>query len=172
MIRVVITGPPTNGRFPYRVETEGTRLAHPVTSLSAVPMFDACKMLLDLSAADGAAEIGLFSLDDDQTAPPHYSMQVRFGAERPIVETPTGPKMTSTTAKGVLPEEQRSVTEVIERDELNAEPTATPEEAPPPPRKLQAHRGGKDRAEPEPDKPKRLHRKPKPAGSGGRRGRR
>jgi hypothetical protein len=169
MIRVVITGSPTNGRFPFRIETEGTRLSHPVTGLSAVPMFDACKMLLDAGAAEPSAEIGMFTEGD---VIQRYSMRVLFGAQHPIVETPTGPKMTSTRAKGVLPEEQRTVAEVIERDDVSDEPTATPEEAPPPPRKLQAHRGGKDRAEPEPDKPKRLHRKPKPAGSGGRRGRR
>jgi hypothetical protein len=169
MIRVVITGPATNGRFPFRIETEGTRLSHPVTGLSAVPMFDACKMLLNAGAAEPSAEIGMFTEGD---ATERYSMQVLFGAQRPIAETPTGPKLTSAAAKGVLPEEQRTVAEVTERDDVNDEPTATPEEAPPPPRKSPAHRGGKGRAEPEPDKPVRLHRKPKPAGSGGRRGRR
>jgi hypothetical protein len=169
MIRVVITGAPTNGRFPFRIETEDTRLSHPITGLSAVPMFDACKMLLNAGAVNQDAAIGLFTEGDDA---PHYSMNVLYGAQRPIVETSTGPKMTSTVAKGVLPEEQRTVAEVAERDEVSDEPTATPEEAPPPPRKSQARRGGKGRAEPEPDKPVRLHRKPKPAGSGGRRGRR
>jgi hypothetical protein len=172
MIRVVITGSPTNGRFPFRIETEGTRLAHPITGLSAVPMFDACKMLLNAGAVDQAAEIGLFSFGEDPGAPPHYSMPVLFGAQRPIVETPTGPKMTSTTAKEVLPEEPPEVVEIGMEVEVNDAPIATPEEAPPPPRKLQAHRGGKGQVEPEPDKPKRLHRKPKPTGSGGRRGRR
>lgn len=170
MIRVVITGPATNGRFPFRVETEDTRLAHSVTGLSAVPMFDACKMLVNMSAADPNTEIGLFQ--EGQTEAAHYTMRVGFGAQRPIVETPTGPKLTSAKAKGVLPAEQRTVTEVIEADEINDEPIATPEEAPPRSRKSPVRRAGKGRAEPEPDKPARSPRKPKQAKSGGRRGRR
>ena len=148
MIRVVITGPATNGRFPFRVETEDTRLAHPVTGLSAVPMFDACRMLLNMGAANGNSPIALFMDGEEQW---RSRTQVYFG---------------------VHPVEYRTVAEMVERVALNDDSTATPEEAPPPPRKLRGRPAGKGRAASAPDTPTRSHRKRKPAGSGGRQGRR
>jgi hypothetical protein len=149
MIRVVITGSAAHGRFPFRVETEDTRLAHPVTGLSATPLLDACKMLVNMGAANANHSVALF----DAT-----------GEEQPRTRTHVG--------FAVQPIEYRTVAEIAERVALNDETTATPEAAPPPRHKLQAHPGGKGRAEPARDKPVRLHRKRKPTGSGGRRGQR
>ena len=169
MIRITITGPAQEGRFPYRIDTEGTRLARVINAFSATPMFDACQMLRDSGVADKDAQIGLYREGEDE---PAYSTSIAFGAERPIAETPTGPKFVSTTHKVTRPEGQRTVVEEIEFDELIAEPPATPEEEPPPARKSKARPGGKGRAEKEPDKPKQSHRKPKPTKSGARRSRR
>ena len=60
MIRVVITGPPREGRYPYRVETPGTRLAYAVSGWSGVPMWDACRMLKLWNVAEDDAAIGLY----------------------------------------------------------------------------------------------------------------
>ena len=159
MIRVVITGPATNGRFPFRVETEGTRLAHSVTGLSAVPLHDACKMLKTMGAAEDTAKVGLFLLSDMLER-----ANVTVGSVVAEAEVPA-------TRLDFVPY-QRTVIEVIERDELNDDSIATPEEAPPPPRKLRGRPAGKGRAASAPDTPTRSHRKRKPAGSGGRQGRR
>jgi hypothetical protein len=139
MIRVIITGSAREGRFPFRVETEDTRLAHPVTGLSAVPLIDACKMLINMGAANRNSPIALFEDDDREEWIEHT--QVGFA---------------------IHPIEYR----------VNVEPTATPSAAPPPPRKSLEPRGGKGRAASAPDTPTRSHRKRKPAGSGGRPGRR
>lgn len=156
MIKVTITGPAREGRFPYRIDTEGTRLAGPITGLSAVPIWDACKRLQDMGAADTLAEIGLYESMGDPSQL-RYSTTIGFGAQRPVAETPTGPKLTSETEKNVLP---------------SAEMTARSVEPQPRPRKSPAHQAEADRAHSGPDKPSKSRPKRKPAGSGGRQGRR
>ena len=59
MIRVTITGPPTQGRFPYRVDTENTRLAKPLVGLASQPIYDACYRLSKLGAANSDAVVAL-----------------------------------------------------------------------------------------------------------------
>lgn len=169
MIRITVTGAAVEGRLPFRIDTEGTRLASPINAMSAAPMFDACQMLRDTGVADANAQIGLF---EEGAVEPRYSTTIQFGAERRIVETPTGPKLESTTHKTVLPEGQRTVVEEIEHDELNAEMPTRSEEPPPPPRKSRGRPAGKGRVEKAPDKPAKSPHKRKPAVSSGRRGRR
>ena len=60
MIRVVITSGASMGRFNYRIETEGTRLAAPYYGLSALPLLDACGVLRNLRVASDGAVVGLF----------------------------------------------------------------------------------------------------------------
>ena len=59
MICVVITGPPTQGRYPYRIDTPGTRLGKPVTGLSAQPIYAACYRLKELGVAADDAVVAL-----------------------------------------------------------------------------------------------------------------
>src|SRR5262245_13722356 len=60
MIRVVV-GPAREGRFSYKVSTEGTRLSFPMEGLSATPLFDACRRLKELGAAPDEAVVGMFN---------------------------------------------------------------------------------------------------------------
>jgi hypothetical protein len=158
MIRVIITGPAREGRFHYRIDTEGTRLAGPLRGLSAVPIWDACRRLMEMGAADSMAEISLWRETGTEQPPEfEYSTTVGFGSERPIEETPTGPKFTSETEKNALP---------------SAETQARSEEPPPPLRKSQVPPAAAGPVHPAPDRPKQSRPKRKLGASGARRGRR
>lgn len=176
-IRVVVTGPAQMGRFPYRIDTEGTMLRHPVTGLSATPLLDACRTLKQLTAASDAAFIGLYDKDCNI-----YRMrtQVGYGAKWRVEETGSGPKFRPYEPPEVLEarfsravEGQGSIKapEGTGVEATGAKPAISPA-APPPPHKPRASLAGTGQGRTEPAKPKSSHPKRKPTGSGGRRGRR
>ena len=167
MIRVVITGRPTEGRIPYEIETVGTRLAVPFQGLAADPLFDACRQLQDLKAAGDDAEIGLFS----ERGGKEWSLrtQVGYGSERTEVSTPTGVKFPLYHRPPPAPHQQRTVAEIIERVALNDE-TPAKSEGP----LLRQHRRLKQQADtgpvgPEPAKKAKSPHKRKPVKSASRR---
>jgi hypothetical protein len=147
MIRVIVTGLPREGRFPYRIETEGTRLASPITGLSATPMWDACRRLKDMGAADDSAQVGMW-VDTDQISDCRLACTVEEGA-RP-------------------PEEPREET----AEEPSDETTATPSAEPPSDHTEPELQDDMDRVARAPDKPKQSHPKRKPTKSGARQSRR
>ena len=168
MIRVVVTGTATEGRIPYTIETVGTRLSTPLISgLSADPLFDACRTLLDMNAADKDAAIGLFP----ERGAKEWTLrtQVGYGAERTEIVTPTGVKFPVYRRPSPAPHEQRTVAEIIERVALNDE-TPAKSEGP----LLRQHRRLKQQADtgpvgPEPAKKAKSPHKRKPVKSASRR---
>ena len=145
IIRVDITGPPFQGKFPYRIGIEGTRLPRPALGVSDRPLLDACRVLRQLDAADRDAVIEMYN--------PGASLwkvrtTVAYGV-RYLLQHPSTPAPVVTAAT-----------------------PATSSEAPPEPHKPRASPADKGRAALAPAKPKHSPRKPKPAKSGGRRGQR
>lgn len=189
MIRVMITGQAQMGRFPYRIDTVGTRLAAPYNGLSAVPLVDACRVLKRLGAADEDAVIGLFNQGLAQwrerttinygvqsvVRGKHFIKLKPGEPEQPGDEPPAEATDALKPSEGaeVAPGPKERMSHVPEpRETAIAETPARSSAAPPAPHRPPASPAGRGRAEPEPATPKSSHRKPKPKGSGGRQGRR
>ena len=150
MICVVITGPPREGRYPYRIETVGTRLATPYRGLDAEPLYHACRKLQEWGAADDNAAIGLFKTSDSSNEFEGLMLggtPVFFDLGRLIRQTTIG-----YGASAAAP--------------------ATPEAEPPPPHKSPEFPTDKDQGSPKSNKPKKSHHPHLRAGSSARQGRR
>lgn len=183
MIRVVITAPAVEGRFHYRIETEGTRLAGPITGLAAAPLLDACRKLKDMDAAADDVTVGLF---DEVRYKDQWRMRttVGYGAKMTVKETPTGPKFVpyqpmspeaiaarSGATAGAL-KLGEGTEEAPQAETLTGGPPAISEAPPPPPQRSPELPGDTGLAGPRRAKPILPQRKRKPVASGGRRGRR
>lgn len=194
MIRVVITGPAVEGRFNYRIETEGTRLAAPLTGLAAAPLLDACRRLKDMDAASPDATVGLF---DEVRYRDQWRMrtQVGYGAKMTAAEGGGPPKLApyqpmtpealaarqAATAHALKSSEGTETAPEAEKrtgepGEIEGGPTGGPpaiSEAPPLLPKISPEPpADTGPAEPRRAKPAHPPRKRKPIASGGRRGRR
>ena len=184
----VIVGHAVAGRFTYRILTPGTRLAAPMGGISATPLLDACRMLKRMSAADDAAEIGLFNNEREGDDQSRLHTTVGHGATHTVQENDEGMKIrgyrplpdavSARTAAAREALKSSGGTQIAPQAEKRAvEPpsaarSAISEEAPPPPRKRQASPAGKDQAHSKPAKPKSSPHKRKLTKSGGRRGQR
>lgn len=140
MIKVVIIGRPSAGRFFYRIETEGTRLAVPFRGLSAVPLMDACGHLRNMRAVNDGAVVGLFLSPEDKEC-----------------------KQTATVGWG-------DPLAVSVADIINDGLITRSEEPPPQPSISQEPLTDMGPSGRVPDRPVLLPRRRKPRGSGGRRG--
>ena len=154
MIRVVITGSSVEGRFPYRIDTVNTRLAHPYTGLSEYPLYDGCKQLQIMGAAPDDALVGLF---------------MEGGTGQFTRQTTVGYGANYGQWSGGMPG-GRTAREMVER--LNGERPAISAEPPPPP-----HTSPERLADTGPDfpgssTPGQSHRKHLRGASGARRGQR
>src|SRR5262245_3237803 len=89
MIRVVV-GPAREGRFSYKVSTEGTRLSFPMEGLSATPLFDACRRLKELGAAPDEAVVGMFNDWSEPDNRFRLRTTVGYGAKMTVSDPPQG----------------------------------------------------------------------------------
>ena len=151
MIRVLITGPAHEGRFPYRIETVGTRLATPYVGLDANPLYHACHKLQEWRAADDNASIGLFQRSGN---PPELE-GIMLG-DTPFYLDMGRLVRQTTVGYGAA---------------IGAQPS-TPEGSPPPQQKSPAPRDETDLAATLSGTSGQSHHKRKPIGSGARRGQR
>src|SRR5262245_59578480 len=188
MIRVVLYGGATEGRFNYKVWTENTRLASPLEGLSAAPLFDACRRLLEMGAAGEKDVIGLF--DDSGKYDNQFRLKttIGYGAKMTVKETGGAPRFVpyapfpsggaeeaekTSEATDVAPEAEKPVPDDSrEAVEATGAKSATREAAPPPRRTPPASPDDKGPVPPRPPKPGPTHHRPKPRASGGRRGQR
>jgi len=178
MIRVIV-GANFSGRFDYKIMTENTRLAAPLTGLSATPLFDACRTLKQLGAAEDSAMIGLFNTPEEPDNRFRLRTTVGYGAKMTVREddtksaqfVPYKPFTADPSAFGRgTPQEAEKTSEG--GVEATGAKSAKPEAIPPPPHTPPTYLADKGRGLPKPPKQVPKPRKRKRAGSSGRRGQR
>jgi len=174
MIRVIV-GANFSGRFDYKIMTENTRLAAPLTGLSATPLFDACRTLKKLGAASDDAMIGLFNTPEEPDNRFRLRTTVGYGAKMTVEEGDRKPvfrpfKEDARFSSGGTPQEAEKTSEG--GVEATGAKSAKLEAAPPPPSTPPASPAGTGPVPPKQPKRGLMHRKRKRAGSSGRRGQR
>lgn len=192
MIRVVITGPPKNGYFPYR--TEGYKDGRSqFVGLSTEPLLDACRQLSKIGVMSDSV-VGLFDEDqyktewrlrttvgvgskltvreDDKSGPAFVRYQpisaAAIRARRAALPSPID--FAGDPSVGQHPDENNAPVSAPDRKSLNVGPTAKSGGPPPEPRTPPMLRDGTGQGHATPSKPVLPHRKRKRAGSGARRG--
>jgi hypothetical protein len=142
MIRMYLTGPGIEGRLPYRIDTEGTRLAVPYEGLASDPLIDACDYLAKNNAADLDAVVQLYNSPTKHGDQWERRTQVGYGVK------------------------------VAAGEPINVVPPAIPAGDIPPPSRSPEPQADMDWGPRVLAKPGSRHRKRLRAGSGGRQGRR
>lgn len=200
MIHVVITGPPRDGKYPYRIEGQSCAHGRPLHNLAARnPLLDACCVLHD--AGEPADHI--VALSDQQRFPGlgwvsrttvGYGSRAMRGVAGPPVRYP-GEAATPIAGEGQnapagsldagVPTEDdmadyrefpggpiKTVGDRTHPDVAKVlnAPPATPAAPPPPPRTPQEPPAEEHPAHAKPAKSGKSHHPRKPKGSGGRRG--
>lgn len=177
MIRVVITGPPSNSYFPYRIEWYGKERREFV-GLSPQPLLDACRQLEQFGVMSDTV-VGLF--DEDQYRDT-WRLRTTVGAGSKLIVAGSPPRFVEYAREptGARTDDFEDDPSVLQHPDpqiaptrladLNAEHSAISEEPPPEPHRPPKRQAGKGRGHAAPSKTAQSHRKRKRAGSGGRRG--
>lgn len=159
MIRVILTGPPSGtGFMPYKVNMYTYGKPH-LVGVSKQPLLDACRQLKQIGLMDDTV-VGLFDEADPQWK---FRTTVGYGAKAmgPYREFPGGPIKETPEL-----ELDHGAWRMRTSDATPATPAAEPPTPRTPPTRPAEHSPGHaERA-----KPEKPHHRPRPKGSGARRG--